>query len=150
MEVKSILICTFFGHRDTSDKINHKLESVLIDLIENYNIDSFYLGNNGNFDLIVKRKLEELSIIYPQISYTIVLAYMPKNKNSNNDFEKTILPDGIENVPPKFAISYRNKWLIEKSDIVVTYVKRPFGGAATFKKMAEKKGKKIINIADEY
>ena len=30
--------------------------------------------------------------------------------------ENTLLPEGIENVPPRFAISWRNKWMLERSD----------------------------------
>ena len=37
--------------------------------------------------------------------------------------------------------------LIENSNIVVTYVIYPFGGAAKYKAMAEKRGKTVINLA---
>lgn len=51
---------------------------------------------------------------------------------------------GHRDTPPKFAISKRNRWMIEHSDIVVTYVKYHFGGAAQWKVLAEKKGKKSL------
>ena len=59
---------------------------------------------------------------------------------------KTLLPDGIEFVYPKFAIVYRNKWMVEKSDFVVTYINRPQGGAVKFYKHAIKLGKEVINL----
>lgn len=65
----------------------------------------------------------------------------------NDNLNYTIIPDGIETVPKKFAINYRNSWMIEQSDYVVTYVNSSVGGAAKFKKQAEKKNKIVINLA---
>ena len=59
---------------------------------------------------------------------------------------ETIFPEGIENVPKRFAIDFRNRWMIEKSDCVVTCINRGFGGAAKAKNYAEKHGKNIIEI----
>ena len=74
------MICTFFGHKDTPKEIEPTLRSTLIDLIANKNVNVFYVGNNGNFDTMVRRQLEELSQTYP-ISYSVVLAYLPMSKN---------------------------------------------------------------------
>ena len=137
--------CTFFGHRDVPREKDPIIKSTLIDLIENKNVDTFYVGNNGNFDSMVCSVLSELSDKYP-IKFYIVFSYVPKRKTENS--ELTILPEGIETVPPRFAISYRNKWMIEQSDYVVTCVSRSWGGAAQFKELAEKKGKSLINIAE--
>ncbi len=143
-----MLTCTFFGHKDTPQKIEPTLRSTLIDLIENKNVRNFYVGTHGNFDHMVKRILIELNEIYP-INYAVVLAYLPDKKHSPGGEYRpnTILPDGIEVVPRKFTINYRNKWMIEKSDYVITYVKYTIGGACKFKELAEKKKKTVINIA---
>ena len=124
------MTCTFFGHRD-------------IELIENKGVDTFYVGNNGNFDKIVCSVLSELYSIYP-IRFYVVLSYFPKKETDNSEY--TVLPEGIEGVPPRFAISYRNKRMIEHSDYVVTYVTRSWGGAAQFKELSKKKRKTVINI----
>ncbi len=136
-------IVTFFGHRDTPKETEPALRLTLIDLIENKNATVFYVGNHGNFDAMVRRQLENLSKTYP-IKYYVVLAYMP-SKNDTSD-EHTILPEGIETVPRRFAINYRNKWMLTKSGIVVTYVTRNFGGAWEFKKIAEKSQKKVFDL----
>ncbi len=137
------MVCTFFGHRDAPKEIEPTLRLTLIDLIENKNATVFYVGNHGNFDAMVRRQLEDLSKTYP-IKYYVVLAYMP-GKNDNSD-EHTLFPEGIETIPRRFAINYRNKWMLNKSDIVVTYVTRNFGGAQKFKQMAEKMGKVIFTL----
>lgn len=126
------------------------LHSTLVNLIETKGINKFYVGNHGGFDSMVHDILKELSNIY-SIEYIVVLAYVPsKKRNSNNKiFDKSILPDGIESVPPKFAINWRNKWMLNRADYVVTYVQYPFGGAARFKELAEKQDKIVINLKTE-
>ena len=139
------MTATFFGHKDTPKEIEPTLRSTLIDLIENKKVNVFYVGNNGNFDTMVRRQLEDLSQLYA-ITYSVVLAYLPKEKNKYDNLTNTIYPEGLETVPKRFAISWRNKWMIQQSDVVVTYVTHNFGGAAQFNKLAEKLNKYVINL----
>ncbi len=97
---------------------------------------------------MVRNLLNELKISHPHIEYAVVLAYLPCKKDDYQDYSDTIYPDGLEKVPRRFAICKRNEWMINRSDIVITYVTDSFGGAYTFKQLAEKKGKVIINIAE--
>ena len=138
---------TFFGHKDTPKEIEPTLRTILIYLIENKNVTVFYVGNNGNFDTMVRRQLENLSQTYP-ITYNVVLAYLPTKKSEYDDYTNTILPEGIETVHKRFAISYRNKWMIQQSDIVVTYVTHTYGGAWQFKVIAQRQGKTVIELSE--
>ena len=106
----------------------------------------FLVGNHGNFDRMALSILRKIKEGHPYIRYQIVLAYMPKA--CENEIEDTVLADGVENTLPRFAIEKRNQWMIEQSDVVVTYVTRSFGGAAKFKRMALAKGKRVIEISD--
>ena len=141
--------CTFFGHHDCPSSIKPKLHEVLIDLIENQSVDTFYVGNKGAFDRLVRSVLRELVPEYPQINYAVVLERMPGKQNEDypEDFLDTILPEGIEEAPPRFAIVWRNKWMLSQSDYVVTYITHPWGGAAQFAEMAERQKKTVINLA---
>ena len=138
--------CTFFGHRDCPETIKPKIHAAVVDLIENHGVTMFYVGNQGNFDRMVRSVLKEVTTAYPEVGYAVVLAYMPSAKKSADDFSDTLLPDGIEKVPKRFAISWRNKWMIEHADYVVTYVTRLFGGAAQFSALAKSRGKIIYDI----
>ncbi len=140
-----MVAATFFRNRDTPKETEPILRRTWIDLIENKNVNVFYVGNNGNFDTMVRRQLEDLSHIYP-ITYSVVLAYLPTEKNKYDNLTNTIYPEGLETVPKRFAISYRNKWMIQQAAIVVTYVIHNFGGAAQFKEMAKKKNKVVIDL----
>jgi hypothetical protein len=57
-----------------------------------------------------------------------------------------MLPEGIETVPKRFAISWRNKWMLSRADYVVTYITRSWGGAAQFAELAERKEKTVIKV----
>ena len=139
--------CTFFGHRECPDSVNTKLREVLIDLISNHDVDMFYVGSQGRFDVIVRGVLRELKKEYPQINYAVVLAYIPRKQTEYDDNSDTMLPEGIESVHPRYAISWRNKWMIKQSDYVVTYTTRFWGGAAQFAEMAKHLMKTVINLA---
>ncbi|MBR2152067.1 MAG: hypothetical protein IJ944_02120 [Clostridia bacterium] len=141
--------CTFFGHKDCPKDVEKQLQMVIIDLIENKKVRNFFVGNQGRFDFFVRKTLFLLSKKYP-IKYTVVLAYMPREQENFDEYVgNTLYPNDIENVPKKFAISFRNRWMIENSEYVVTFVKYSWGGASQFKELAEKKRKIVINITTE-
>ena len=139
--------CTFFGHRECPDSIKTQLRAVLINLITNHDVDMFYVGNQGRFDAIARGVLQKLKNEYPQINYTVVLAYMPGRQMDYDDYSDTMLPEGIESVHPRYAISWRNNWMLRQSDYVVTYITHSWGGAAQFAEMAERQKKIIIQVA---
>lgn len=57
-------------------------------------------------------------------------------------------PEEVESAPKRFAICKRNDWMINNSDIVVTFVTRNYGGASKYKELAKKKGRKIIELSE--
>ena len=72
---------------------------------------------------------------------------LKENRTNEKVLPGFILPDNIEAVPKRFAIIFRNKWMIRQSDYVITYVtERMASGAAQFKELAERQGKNIINL----
>ncbi|MBR7131976.1 MAG: hypothetical protein IKD04_00430 [Clostridia bacterium] len=141
---------TFFGHRITPNEIKPRLMLVLRDLIENSQADTFYVGNQGDFDRLVRQSLRELEKQYPHIRYNVVLAYMPIRSGLDEcrDFSDTIYPEGLEAVSPKNAIDRRNRWMLEKCDCAVVYI-TGVGNASTYGELAEKMGKTVINIAEK-
>lgn len=143
------MTCTFFGHRTILQEIEPTLRSTLKILIEHYQVNLFYIGNHGAFDRTVHRILQELAQTY-SIRYQVVLAYVPSKKNADQyAYDETVLPEGVETVSKRFAIVYRNRWMLKQSDYVVTYVTDRIGsGAAYFQDLAKRQGKTVINIAE--
>lgn len=111
----------------------------------------FFVGNHGAFDAMAWSVLSELRPIYSHIRFTTVLAYMPMHNSclgktyANMD---TLLPEGIETVPRRYAIIWRNKWMLQQADYVVTYVVHHTGGAARFEEMAKRQGKTVICLTN--
>ena len=138
--------CTFFGHRDCPDGLKYSLRSVIIDLITNHGVDMFYVGHQGSFDRLVRSVLREITQEYPRAHYAVVLAYMPSERPVLGDTSDTMLLEGIELVHPRYAISWRNNWMLQKSDFVVAYVAHSWGGAAQYVRKASRSSKTVINL----
>lgn len=139
--------CCFFGHRVVTDDIGKRLKQEIEGLIIDKNVVNFYVGNQGTFDGMVLSALKLMKDKYPQIEYSVVLAYFPTSADSLLDEKNTLYPKGIESVPKRFAISWRNDWLINHSDYVICYITHITGGAAKYVAKAKNKGKYIINIS---
>ena len=139
--------CTFFGHSICSEEKRPILRKEIIDLIENRCVNKFYVGNQGQFDRLVSSVLQELKTEY-DIDYALVLAYLPEKRDcaDTRDFSDTTFPEGIETAPKRFAISWRNRWMIKHSDYVITHVTHSWGGAAQFVELARRQKKVVINI----
>ena len=94
--------------------------------------------------------LREIKNEFPNIDYAVVLAYMPDRPAGEYSYftpEESLFPDGLEKVPRKFAILWRNDWMFGKADIVICYVNHYFGGAGRMIEKAQKRKKRIINLA---
>lgn len=141
------MICTFFGNRDTPSSVLPTLRKTLLQLIECQHVDTFYVGNHGSFDRLVKAELKTLKLSHPSIRYGVALAYLPERQTEHegNDFSDTVYFDELATVPKRFAIDRLNRYLVEISDIVVTYIYRP-GNAATYRDYAKKQGKTVIDL----
>ena len=142
------MVCCFIGHKEVPSDLDKLLVPTLTELIAE-GVDSFLVGNQGGFDSTVLHLLRKLKDKYPHITYNVILAYMPGAKEEWSAYNpmETLYPEGLEAVHPRFAISWRNKWMIQESDVVVTYITHSWGGAAQFAELAERKHKRVINIA---
>ena len=143
------MICSFFGHKDAPRSLYPKLKECIENLIVVHSVECFIVGNQGEFDKMALQALRELKNIYPHICYNVVLAYMPAHKQAYElyDSSETFLPEGIETVPKRFAISWRNRWMVRESDIIVCYITHEWGGAVQFVAYGKRQKKKVINLS---
>ena len=133
--------CTFFGHGDSPDGLFPILKDTIVNLLIHHQVTVFYVGTHGNFDTMAYRAVKELQVEYPEIRVYRVLAYMPKEEIADS-----ILPEGIELVHQKYAISWRNKWMLDHADYVIAYTTHNYGGAAKYVKQAEKESKLVFYL----
>jgi len=82
---------------------------------------------------------------YPETESILILPYLDRKVDASL-YDSTIYPP-LENVPKRFAISRRNKWMIEQADMVIACVDHDWGGAAKTLAMARKKKLPVINLA---
>ena len=135
----------FFGHSDATSEILPRLTALAEDLILNHGATTLYVGNHGNFDAMTAALFRTLRERYPEIRCYVVRAYLP-SEGEQASSDETLYPEGLETVPQRFAISHRNRWMVEHSDEVVCYVTHPCGGAHTAMEYARRKKKTIYML----
>ena len=111
---------------------------------------SFLIGRNGEFDedaaSVIKHAQKELGKENNDI--TLVLPYaVARLAYYEKYYDNIVIPERLYGVHPKSAITLKNRWMVDMSDLVIAYVERTNGGAYEALKYAEKRNKKIINIA---
>ena len=141
------MFCTFFGHRDSPEKIKHLLKKTILSIIEKEGVRDFLVGNNGNFDLYAQCILQEFKNDGMDIRFNIIISRIDE-KSLIKKQDATLFPEELEESIAKFRISKRNEWLIKKSSYIIAYVTRKYSNSSCLIETASKKGLRIINIAD--
>ncbi len=147
------MIITFCGHAQytESEADRQKLLSLLVELIGDRPA-LLYLGGYGGFDAFARRCGKLYQKTHPNTRLVFVTPYITESyqKNHLNDqkalYDEILYP-GLEDKPLKFAISYRNKWMVEQADYVIAYITHNWGGACQTYKHAKRKKKPLFNIA---
>ncbi|MGL4790823.1 MAG: hypothetical protein ACRCW1_05370 [Anaerotignaceae bacterium] len=144
-------ICSFFGHRDTREMVWEDLYNEVIKVIKYDGVTKFYVGNNGTFDSLALQAVGQAKNQFPNIEIYVILAYMPTKKEQGvkANCDGTIYPEGLEFVPKRFAISHRNRWIVQQSYVVIGYVKTAYGGAYEALHYAKNQEKKVINLGEK-
>ena len=142
--------CMFIGDHAVSREIYLTLLAVTEELILKEKVSTFYVGNNGTFDNLAQEALFHLKQKYPEIKAFIVLAYIPQKSNPFYlpPILETIYPEGLENVPPRYAINSRNLWMLKNSSFVVCCPSK-FGNSSKIIAKARNSGKTVIDISVE-
>ena len=141
------MIITFAGHRSFIKSKAHedKILALLEDILKS-NTATFYLGGYGSFDDFARRCCQKYKESHPDASLIFITPYISPKCNLEL-YDDTIYPQ-LEEKPIKFAITYRNRWMVERADVLICAVSHAFGGAYATYKHAKRRGKRIFNIFD--
>ena len=139
--------CIFFGHRDAPDRIVPYLKNAIIQLIEEQGVKHFYTGNNGHFDFLAQKVLKEITKEYEGVKFNIILSSIDELAISGNQ-DLTLFPEGLEHVPPRFAIFRRNEWMIEHASFVISYTRHKASNTYQWVEKARRKGLCVINLME--
>ena len=146
------MVITFCGHAifTTTEEQEQKMLAFLETTVGNQAAD-MYFGGYGEFDEFAYRCCKEYKKTHPNVYLFFITPYITENYQKKHLFFQKEKYDGIiypeiENKPLKFAIFYRNKWMVEKADYVITFVNHDWGGAYIAYRYAKQKGKPIFNL----
>ena len=152
MPIYTMYTVALFGHRQVSDfhKLDEALTPIVKELIEKQSYVIFYIGRNGAFDeyaaSIIKSTRNKYGVDNSDL--VLVLPYTVANIEYYADYYDSIfIPECVEGVHPKSAISKRNRWMVEQADLVIVNVEQKQGGAYSAMRYAEKQFIPVINLA---
>ena len=152
--------CFFTGHRFIAstdvETLKSRLNEELLNAV-NAGFTHFISGGAIGFDTLAAEQVIRLREDYGDIRLILYLPCTNHTKNWNEleraRFDRIFsLSDEVYYVTREGyhdgCMKKRNNAMTEASDMCIAYLKNPVSGTAQTVKLAEKKGLKIINIAD--
>lgn len=141
------MTCCGFGHRDVFQNIDKELCEAVQSAVS-IGCDVFYTGAMGDFDRCFSSAVRKQK---KNAKLVCVKPYMSNELNTNkqyyNDmYDDIIIPDELAFEHYKSAITKRNRWMIDNSDIVIVYVIKNYGGAYDAMRYAERQNKTVVKI----
>ena len=152
--------CFFTGHRflpaSEMEMIKSRLNEELLNAV-NCGFTHFIAGGAMGFDTVAAEQVISLRGDYTGIRLVL---YLPcRNHTQNWGENERVRFDRIKELADEIyyvtredyregCMKKRNSAMAEASDMCIAYLKNPMSGTAQAVKLAEKKGLKIINIAD--
>jgi uncharacterized phage-like protein YoqJ len=113
-----------------------------------------YLGGYGNFDSFAYQCAKKYKSSHPDVKLVFVSPYYDVAYQRNYlHYQKSrydlIVYPSIEDKPKRFAIIYRNRYMVDMADVVIAYIDHNTGGAYQTYKYAKRNGKVIYNLAQK-
>ena len=148
------MVVTFCGH--SSFIKTPRLEEELLRLLEEWVGEApadFLLGGYGGFDAFAYQCCKQYQKEHSKTKLIFVTPYMTESYQINHlsyeqGFYDEIVYPPIEDKPKRFAILYRNQWMVEAADLVIAYVQYSCGGAYQTYRYAQRKKRVLINLAE--
>lgn len=153
-------IC-FTGHRSIikSAELKQSVWNVIENSIKN-GVTDFYAGGALGFDTICALVVLQLRRRYPQIRLNLILPCSEEDQTAKWNSDQKLLyneilvqADSVERVSEHYyngCMKVRNERLVELADCCICYYnnKKRASGTGQTVRLAEKKGIKIINLAE--
>ena len=130
--------CAFTGHRFLDESFSLKtLKKEIERLIKNENVNCFYCGMAMGFDLIAGETVVELKKKYP-IKLIACVPFLEQDKYFSQK-DKIRYVELLEKCDERLLISEkyykdcllkRNRYMVNKSDFLIAYLRKDNGGTA--------------------
>ena len=143
------MIVTFCVHADFQSRkeIEEEMIAIFEEQIGGANCEMLF-GQYGNFDSFALSCGQKYQKRNANVKLIFATPYVKVSAQKTDAcrFDEIVYPCG-ESVPYRFAISHRNRWMVERADLVLAFINRSWGGAYQTYLHARRKQKKIINLA---
>lgn len=147
--------CFLTGNHDAGPEIYAALYAEIERHIVEYGVQEFFVGYYGKFDMLAIRAVNEAQDLYEGIGLTLVMHYLNKDKYDDvkHLFTDSVFPDGLEKIPPRYAITTGNRMMVNKSDYLIVYARDTTGNTGRLLEYARRREKrrliKITQIVNE-
>ncbi len=152
-----VFTASFFGHRqiDNVYVIEQRLQEIIQELLISKEYVEFLVGRNGEFDQLVVSTVRRCkrTIRDDNSALVLVLPYTTAEYR-NNELSFHEYYDEVENLHRsrrtsfKSAHQIRNRFMVDRSDLVVFCVEHNSGGAYQTMQYAKKANTNIVNLSD--
>jgi len=154
------------GH-NTPHNLKEHVKEEIIKLIEQEDVNTFFVGELGGYETDCYDTVLEVKKQYSDINVVFVISkiqelnrfekiYIDPDERvkqpymiNARDFDEFIYPTTCEFGYRRLSIVYRNRYIIENTNYIISYNKY-HGRAYEFCKQAKNKGVKVIELTDIY
>lgn len=121
------------------------IENQIRKLINDENVDTFWIGGDGWFDVYVSGILQKLKQEYPYIKIILIVANprqleFQENKFPFDDFQ---YPEEVKSVPLEKAVFVRNYYMATNTDYIIVY---PEDKHSAILSVLKENKKRVVNI----
>lgn len=146
--------CCFSGHRMAPHSLLEEITLAIEDLVRDSDAVEFYSGGMGDFDKLCEQAVRDTKKRFPEkdIRLSLVLPsyrYAPQKEHlmyMKKLFDDIFVCDASDGAHYKAMIGKRNRFMVEKSDVIIAYVRHENGGAYATLKYARKQNLKIVCV----
>ena len=125
-----MITCTFAGHAHVYEsQVESRARAALDALLKLDEEFCFLSGGMGGFDRLCEGLVREAKKLHPQkrIQLLLVLPYMTQalkihRKYYDERYDQVILPAELDGHRHRSAIPRRNRWMVDQSKYMVSYV----------------------------
>lgn len=156
--MEKALSCCFTGHRDLGEREND-ISSILSDVLESLYDEgyrTFITGGALGFDTLAAKAVIKLRRSKNDVKFELILPCRDQSSRwSYADIRVynsiLTLADKVTYISNEYTRSCmyeRNRALVDNSDLCIAYCKKNSGGSHYTCEYAEKKGVRIVNLAN--
>lgn len=149
---------SFFGHRRIADPltVDRRLDTLIRRLLLEKSFVEFLVGRDGDFDQLVSSAIHRAkrTVRDDNSSLVWVLPYVTAEYRNNAEsydkyYDEVEICEVAAGSHYKAAFQARNRSLVDRSDLVVSWIEHNSGGAYQTMRYAQKQGVPYINLYDE-